>query len=421
MQSIFALADSYFVGRLGAAALGAVGAGSSLIVLVFALGFGLAMGAAAMVARRVGAGDLEGAKKVVALALLVTIAVSILVAIPGVKYASEMLRLIQTPETVAVAGKAYTQILFGTNGVILLVFLINGIFRGAGDPMLALKVLALANGLNLILDPILIYGWGPVPALGVTGAAVATFIGRGTGVLYQTYLLFSGKTRVSFSLRKLEIAWKLAGQYLRLSAPVMLQMLISTASWMVIFAFVGGFGEDAAAGYTIAFRLHIFALLPAWGMSNAAATLVGQNLGAKQPDQAERSVWVISGVNVIFLGLVSVVMLLFDESLVRLFSPEPGVIMVGASLLRYFSYTYIVFALSIVVSQSFNGAGDTWTPTWINFFCVWVFQLPLAYVLTYPLGWGLDGVFASISMGFVVRGIVGVLLFRRGNWKLARA
>jgi len=417
MQSVFELADAYFVGQLGAVALGAVGAGASLIVLVFSVGFGLAMGATAMVARRIGAQNREGARKVVAQALIATLIISVPLAIPGILFAPELLRLIQAPESIVAAGSTYTQILFGTNGIILLLFVINGIFRGAGDAILALKALALANALNIVLDPLLIFGWGPIPAMGITGAAIATSIGRGIGVVYQMYLLFGRSGRIRLHLNQVRVVWELMWRFLRLSAPVMLQMLIATASWMMIFAFVGAFGEEAAAGYTVGIRVMVFALLPAWGMGNAAATLVGQNLGAGQPDRAERSVWATSFANMVFLGVVALLMNFFADLLIQFFASEPGVIAVGASFLRIISYTYVLFAFGMVFTHAFNGAGDTWTPTWINFFCSWVFQLPLAYVLAYALDWGVDGVFVSIAATQAVVAVVGVLVFRRGRWK----
>ncbi len=417
MQSVFELADAYFVGQLGAAALGAVGAGASLIVLVFAVGFGLAMGVTAMVARRIGAKDRDGANAVAMQAILVVLLVSVPLAVPGLLFAPEMLRLIQAPESIVKVGSSYTSILFGTNGVILLLFMINGIFRGAGDAVLALKALALANALNIVLDPILIFGWGPVPAMGVTGAAVATTIGRGVGVTYQLYLLFKGKGRIHLQLTQLQVLWRVMRRFIALSAPAMLQMFIATASWMAIFAFIGAFGEEAAAGYTVAVRILVFALLPAWGMGNAAATLVGQNLGANQPGRAEHSVWVTSFVNMVFLGIVALVMYLFAEHLMHLFTQEAGVVAVGASCLRIISYTYVLFAFGMVMTQAFNGAGDMWTPTWINFFCAWLIQLPLAYFLAFTMDVGVSGVFAAIATAQGLMAVVGVVVFRRGRWK----
>ncbi len=417
MQSVFELADAYFVGQLGATALGAVGAGASLIILVFAVGFGLAMGVTAMVARRIGEQDPKGASTVAMQAIIVCAVVSIPLAIPGLFFAPELLRLIQAPESIIEAGSAYTAILFGSNGVILLLFMINGIFRGAGDAVLALKALAVANALNIALDPLLIFGWGPIPAMGVTGAAVATAIGRGVGVGYQLYLLFGGRGRISLKLSQARVLWPIIRRFIGLSAPAMLQMFIATASWMAIFAFVGAFGEEAAAGYTVAVRILVFALLPAWGMGNAAATLVGQNLGARQPDRAERSVWITSFANMVFLGAVALVMYFSAEHLVHIFTREANVVAIGASCLRIISYSYVLFAFGMVMTQAFNGAGDMWTPTWINFFCSWLVQLPLAYFLAFPLDIGVQGIFAAIAAAQGLLAIVGIVVFRSGRWK----
>ena len=417
MQSVFELADAYFVGKLGAAALGAVGAGASLIVLVFAIGFGLAMGVTAMVARRVGEKDNEGANKVALQAIIVVLAISVPLAIPGFFFAPEMLSLIQAPATVAAEGTTYTAVLFSTNVVILLLFVINGIFRGAGDAMLALKALALANCLNIVLDPILIFGLGPVPAMGVTGAAVATVIGRGIGVGYQFYLLFGKKGRIKLHLGRLRVVGSVMKRFLALSAPATLQMFIATASWMAIFAFIGQFGEAATAGYTVAVRIIVFALLPAWGMGNAAATLVGQNLGAQQVERAARSVWATSFANMIFLGAVALVMFFAADQLMHLFTREVAVVEVGADCLRIISYTYVLFAFGMVMIQAFNGAGDMWTPTWIHLFCEWILQLPLAFVLAFTLDRGVNGVFMAIAVAQGVMAVVAVILFRRGRWK----
>ncbi len=417
MQSVFELADAYFVGQLGPAALGAVGAGASLIIIVFAIGFGLAMSVTAMVARRIGEGNSEGASQVAMQSIIAVVAVSIPFAVLGALYAPELLRLIQAPESVVAAGADYTAILFGTNIVILLLFLINGIFRGAGDAMLALKALALANMLNIALDPLLIFGWGPVPAMGVTGAAIATSVGRGIGVTFQLYLLFGGSGRIRLHMRRMRVLWQLMRRFISLSAPAMLQMFIGTASWMLVFAFVGVFGEAATAGYTVAVRVVVFALLPAWGMGNAAATMVGQNLGAQQPAQAERAVWVTSFANMVFLGSVALVMLFYSEPLVLVFSSDPAVVAVGASCLRIVAYSYPLLAFGMVITQAFNGAGDMWTPTWINLICSWLFQLPLAWALAFAADWGVDGVFAAITAGQAMLAGAGVLIFRRGTWK----
>ena len=417
MQSIFELADAYFVGQLGPAALGAVGAGASLLIIVFAIGFGLSMGVTAMVARRTGEKDHEGANTVAMQAIIAVIAISVPIGILGALYAPQLMRLIQAPESIVEVGSSYTAVLLGSNVVLLLLFLNNGIFRGAGDPILALKALALANILNIALDPLFIFGLGPVPGMGVTGAAVASLIGRSVGVGYQLYMLSGQRGRIRLQFSKARIVWPTMRRFLNLSGPAMLQMLISTASWMAIFAFVGYFGEIAAAGYTVAIRIIVFALLPAWGMGNAAATLVGQYLGAHKPDQAERSVWVTGLANMVFLGVVAVVMYLFADALVRTLTPDLEVVAVGASCLRIISYTYVMFAFGMVTTLAFNGAGDMWTPTWIYLFCSWIIQLPLAYALAFGIDWGLNGVFYAIAVGQGLLAVVGIIFFRRGRWK----
>ncbi len=417
MQSVFELVDAYFVGKLGAEALNAVGAGASLIILVLAIGFGLSMGVTAMVARRIGEKDPEGAGLVAFQALVTGGVIALPISVAGIFFAPEMLRLIATPEPVVQLGSTYCAILFGTNAVILFLFLINAMFRGAGDAVLALKALFFANLLNIILDPLLIFGLGPFPEMGITGAAVATSIGRGLGVVYQCYLLFGGKSRIRLSPRESRIAFDIMKRYLRISAPAAFQTFIATASWMVLFSLVNTFGEIAAAGYTVAIRILVFALLPAWGMGNAAATLVGQNLGAGEPGRAERSVWVVSFTNMAFLGLVAVGMFLFAEPLMSIFTGDTGVVAIGRQCVRIVSYTYILFAFGMVIVQAFNGAGDTTTPTWINFVCYWVIQIPSAYVLAYPMDWGVSGVFASIAATQAAMAVISIWIFRLGHWK----
>ena len=417
MQSVFELADIYFVGRLGPMALSAVGAAAALIILVFAIGFGLSMGVTAMVARRIGEKDNDGASITAFQALVACAAVSIPISLIGILFAPELLRLIATPEAVIESGATYCAILFGTNGVILFLFVINAIFRGAGDAVLALKALFLANVLNIILDPIFIFGLGPIPAMGVTGAAVATSIGRGIGVAYQLHLLFGGKCRVHITRERCRVVGSLIKRLVRVSGPAVFQSIIGTASFVALFAFVNMFGEQAAAGYTVAIRIIIFAILPAWGLGNAAATLVGQNLGAMQPDRAARSVWVTSFANMVFLGLVAIGMFTFAGTLVGLFTNNEGAIEVGRQCLRIVSYTYTLFAFGMVTTQAFNGAGDTWTPTWINLICSWLLQLPLAYFLAYHTSMGVDGIFAAIAIAQAAIAVVGVLMFLRGTWK----
>ena len=415
MQSIFELVDAYFVGKLGAAALNAVGAGASLIIIVLAIAFGMTMGVTAMVSRRIGEKDPEGAGNVAFQAIMAAVGISVPIALIGVFLAPQLLRAIATPEPVVAIGSTYCAILFGSNTAIVLLFVINAIFRGAGDAVLALKALALANLLNIILDPILIFGFGPIPAMGLTGAAVATTIGRSVGVAYQLSLLLRRKTRVRISWPKLDLP--VMGRFLRISAPAVFQMFISTACYLLLFVLINSFGENTAAAYTVSVRIIVFALFPAWGMGNAAATLVGQNLGARQPGRAERSVWITCFINSGFLGLVALGMHAFAQPLMAIFTQVPEVITIGKDCIRIISYTYILFAFGMVTTQAFNGAGDTWTPTWVSFGCYWCLQLPLAWVLAYPSAWGARGIFASVAIAQAILAIVGVILFRRGRWK----
>lgn len=415
MQSIFELVDAYFVGKLGAAALNAVGAGASLIIIVLAIAFGMTMGVTAMVARRIGEKDPEGAGNVAFQSIMAAIGISVPIALIGVFLAPQLLRTIATPEPVVAIGSTYCAILFGSNTAIVLLFVINAIFRGAGDAVLALKALALANLLNIILDPILIFGFGPIPAMGLTGAAVATTIGRSVGVAYQLSLLLRRKTRVRIRRPRLDLP--VMGRFLGISAPAVFQMFIATACYLLLFALINSFGENTAAAYTVSVRIIVFALFPAWGMGNAAATLVGQNLGARQPGRAERSVWITCFINSGFLGLVALGMHAFALPLMEIFTQVPEVISIGKDCIRIVSYTYILFAFGMVTTQAFNGAGDTWTPTWVSFGCYWCLQLPLAWVLAYPGEWGAHGIFASIAIAQAVLAIVGVILFRMGRWK----
>ena len=326
-----------------------------------------------------------------------------------------MLRAIATPEPVVDIGSTYCAILFGSNLVIMLIFVINAIFRGAGDPVLSLKTLALANALNIILDPILIFGLGPVPEMGVTGAAIATVIGRSAGIIYQITLLVRGKSRVR--IRAPRLNFSVMARFVRISMPAVFQMFISTACYLVLFGLINSFGEDTAAAYTVSIRIIIFALLPAWGMGNAAATLVGQNLGANQPDRAERSVWITCFINSVFLGLVAIGMNLFAQPLMEIFTQEPSVVTIGKDCIRIISYTYVLFAFGMVTTQAFNGSGDTWTPTWIAFGCYWCIQLPLAFLLAYQFELGARGIFASVAIAQAILAILGIIFFKLGRWK----
>jgi len=417
MEAIFAICDVFFVSRLGDAAVAAVGLTESLLTLVYALAIGVSMATTALVARRVGEGNLRGAERAARQAIIVGIAGGIGVGIPCAVFAADLLRLMGADESVIDTGSGFTAILLGTNVVIFLLFLHNAIFRGAGDAAIAMRALLLANGINIVLDPCLIFGLGPFPELGVTGAGLATAIGRGTGVAYQFRALRAGKGRVRIEFPLLRIDWSVLRELLRLSIGGVTQFLIATASWVALMRLVAPFGKSAVAGYTIAVRIIVFAILPSWGLCNAAATLVGQNLGARQPERAERSVWLTGWFNALVLGAVTAVFLFVGEPLVGFFTEDPETLRHGADALRIISYGYVFYAWGMVMTQAFNGAGDTMTPTYINVVCFWLLQIPLAWTLAHGVGLGPSGVFWSVGIAESVLALVSIAVFRRGRWK----
>ncbi len=420
MESVFAVCDIFFVSRLGDDAVAAVGVTEAMLTIVYALAIGLAMSGTALVARRIGEKNRDGAVRAAAAAITVGVLGGVLLGIPGFFFAEDLLRLMDAPESVVEAGASYARIILGFNVVVMLLHLQNGVFRGAGDANLAMRSLWLANGVNLVLDPCLIFGLGPFPELGMTGAALATTIGRGIGVLYQMGLLRSGRGRIALRGPAFEVRASLVLEILRLSVGSIGQLLIATTSWVVLMRITAPFGEAALAGYTIAIRIVVFAFLPAWGLANAAATLVGQNLGAERPRRAERAVWLTGLFNMVFMGLVMVIFLTLAPSLIGIFTSQPDTSKVGVSALRIISYGYIFYAWGMVLTQAFNGAGDTMTPTWINFFCFWTLQIPLAWTLARPLGAGPEGVFWSVCLAETVLAVVAFLIFRRGAWKETR-
>jgi putative MATE family efflux protein len=417
MESLFGMVDVFWVARLGPNAVATVTLSESLLTVVFAVAMGLSMSTTAMVARRIGEKNPEAAAVAAVQAIAIGIGVSIVVGISGGVWARPLLRLMGAAEEVAATGWGYTAVLLGGSVTIILLFLINAVFRGAGDAAIAMRALWLANLVNIILDPCLIFGWGPFPEMGLPGAAVATTIGRGLGVAYQLYVLLSGRHRVVVRRSEIRLDPAVLGRLLRISFTGMTQFFISTASWLGLVRIIALFGSAALAGYGIALRIIIFSILPSWGLSNAAATLVGQNLGAQQPDRAERSVWVTGFYNMVFLGGVAVIFIVFAPPLIMLFSADPAVVPVGVDCLRYISYGYLFYAYGMVMVQAFNGAGDTFTPTVINLFCYWLWEIPLAYVLALWTTLGVQGVFLAIAIAESTTAVVGVLAFRRGRWK----
>ena len=417
MESIFAVADIFFVSKLGADAVATVGITESLITIVYAIAIGLAMATTAVVARRIGEKDPESASKATVQAILAGFFVSIPISLLGIFFASDLLTLMGASENIVENLSPYTSIMIGGNVVIMLLFVINAVFRGAGDAAISMKVLWFANAINIVLDPILIFGWWIFPELGIAGAAVATTIGRGLAVLYQFYILFNSSSRIRLIKRHITIDREIMKNLIRISLGGIGQFIIATSSWIGLVRIMAEFGSVVVAGYTIAIRILIFSILPSWGMSNAAATLVGQNLGAGKPERAEKSTWMAAIINMVFLGFVGLTFFTFSEYLVRLFTNDSEIISVGAQCLRIISYGYLAYAFGMVIIQAFNGAGDTKTPTIINFICFWMLEIPLAYFLALQLGWAQEGVFYSIVVAETLLGVLGFILFKQGKWK----
>lgn len=419
MESVFAVVDMYFAGKLNDTdAISTIVLTEFVLTITYAIAIGLSMAATAMVARRIGEKNPEAAAKAGMQSIILSMSVSILISIVGLIFPGEILRLMGASERTVEIGITYTRIIFGGNAVIMLLFLINGIFRGAGDASMAMKSLWIANICNIILCPILvIYGLGPIPAMGVTGAAIATTIGRGIGVLYQLYHLFSNKRIIKIKKEHFKPDWNILKAIFNIAWTGTLQFLIASASWMVLGRIIATFGSTAVAGYGVAIRLIMFFLLPAWGLSNAAATLVGQNLGAQQPERAERSVWVTAKYNSIFMLLVTALFLFLAEPIVHFMNKDEGVDAFAVQALQVMSFGYIFYGVGMVVTNAFNGAGDTKTPTLINLFGFWLFQIPLAYVLAKVMGLGPLGIFLAVLISETAISIAGVLIFRKGRWK----
>jgi putative MATE family efflux protein len=417
LESLFAVVDVFWVGRLGADAVATVGLTESLLSLVFAVGLGLSLSTTAMVARRIGEKDPPGAAVAGVQAIALGLAISALMGIPCFFYAPQLLRLMGASPQIVVVGSGYARIALGGSGAIMMLFLNNAIFRGAGDAAIAMRLLWVANIINLILDPCLIFGWGPFPKLGVTGAALATFTGRSIGVLYQFYRLLRGSERIRILRQQIRLNFSVLWRLIRVSLTGILQFAVAHVGWIGLIRIVSIFGSAALAGYTIAIRIVIFVILPSWGLSNAAATLVGQNLGAKQPDRAEKSVWRTGFYNMLFLGGIGVVFIFFAEPIVRLFTQDPAVVPYAASCLRILSFGNVAWAYGMVMLQAFNGAGDTITPTLVNFVGFWLLEIPLAYFLAIPIGMHSSGVFLSIVIAEAFIAAVSMVLFKRGRWK----
>ncbi len=417
MESIFALVDIAYVSRVSVEAVATIGLTESVITLLYAVAIGLSMAATALVARRVGEKQLKKAREASVQAIILGVVVAVVVGLIGIFFAKEILALMGGSETLIESGHGYTEWMLGGNLTIMLLFLINAIFRGAGDASLAMWTLVLSNGLNIILDPIFIFGLGPIPEYGVMGAGIATNIGRGSAVLFQLFILFGGRSRIQLAWSDIRWQGEQMLNLIRVSLGGIAQFLIGTSSWIFLMRIMAEFGSEVLAGYTIAIRVIMFTLMPSWGMSNAAATLVGQNLGAEQADRAEKSVWITGKYNAIFMGVISIAYLVFAKEILMAFSPAPEVVKYGSLCLRIITAGYLFYAYGMVVVQAFNGAGDTRTPTRINAIAFWGVQIPLAYLLAITLEWGPNGVFLAITLAEVLLAGVAIYWFRLGNWK----
>jgi putative MATE family efflux protein len=418
MESIFAIVDIFFVSKLGSDAVATVGLTESMMTIVYAIGFGLSAGTTAIVARRIGEKNSKGAAVAASQAIIAGVVMSMILAFPGIYYAKDLLRFMGASPSLIEANYQFTQIMISGNVVILLLFIINAAFRSAGDAAIAMRVLWYANIINIVLDPCLIFGLGPFPELGVKGAAIATTTGRGLAVIYQLYLLFSGKRAIKLKLAHLFVQWKVLAQIIRLSLGGILQNIIATSSWVFMVRTISIFGSDVIAGYTIAIRILIFSLLPSWGLSNAASTLVGQNLGAKKPDRAEKAIYITSMVNMLVMGVIGLFLVFVPQFFVRIFTSDVDVMHYAAEALRMVSYGCIFYGLGMVMVQSINGAGDTYTPTWINVFCFWMLEIPLAYYLAVHGGFAEKGVYIAIVIAESMLAMIGFTIIKKGNWKL---
>ncbi len=417
MESLFAVCDVFFVSRLGADAVATVGLTESMLTMLYALAMGLSIGATATVARRIGEKDPDGAARAAVPAIALGVAVSLAVGVVGAMAAPALLQAMGATPSIVDSGSTYTRVMLGGNATVVLIFLINAVFRGAGDAAIAMRVLWLANALNIALAPCLIFGLGPFPTLGVTGAAVATNIGRGSGVLHQLWSLTRPGRKMRIQARHLGLDPAVMRGIWRLSSTGVFQILVSTTSWVFLVRILSAFGSAVVAGNTIGIRLIIFAMLPAWGLANAAATMVGQALGAGKPDRAERAAWLAARYNFACLTAVSVVFIAAAWPIVGIFTTDPEVGRHAVACLRTVSLGFMTFGVGMTLSSALNGAGDTWTPTWINIGCFLGLEIPLAYLLAIPFSWGPAGVYTAITVAFAVHAAVSVVLFRRGAWK----
>jgi len=420
MESLFAVVDVFFVSQLGATAVATVGLTESMLTIIYSVAMALCIGATATVARRIGEKDTEGASVTAVQVIAVGIVVSAALGAFGAMNARSLLKMMGADAAVLGPSANFSVIMLGGSASVMLLFLMNAIFRASGDAAIAMRVLWLANGINLVLDPCLIFGLGPFPELGVVGAAVATTTGRTTAVLVQLALLFWGRRRISIAARHLKLVPSVMWTVCRLSGTGLLQILIGTSSWIGLVRVISSFGSTALAGYTIGIRTILFALLPSWGLANAAATMVGQGLGAGKPDRAEQAVWAACRYNLAFLGSIGAMFAIFTQPIVGIYTSDPAIAAHAIACLRIVSLGFVFYAFGMVLTQSFNGAGDTWTPTLINIGCFWMWEIPLAWLLALKLGFGPAGVYAAVMIAFSTVAVVSAVLFRRGKWKVKR-
>lgn len=421
MESIFAIVDIFFISQLGdSKAIAAVGFTENVLSILYSLAMGLSMGVTAIIARRIGEKDEPGASLTAMQAIYIALAISASLSTLGIIYHKDVLRLLGASEAVIHAGSSYTLWMFGGNYTVTLLFVINAIFRGAGNAAIAMRSLLLANVLNMILDPILIFGLGPIPAMGVEGAAIATNLGRATGVVYQLYFLVNGKSLIKLARANMALKMTIIGNVLKISGGSIFQFLIGSASWIFLLSLMSRFGDEVAAGYTLAIRVFIFTLLPSWGLSNAAATLVGQNLGAQQPERAEQSVWRAGFYNSFVMIAFTLLLLAFAPQIIAIFTDDPIVLQAGIQALRYVSIGYVFYGYGMVMANALNGAGDTYTPTILNIFGFWVFQIPFAYLMAIHFEFGPRGVFFAIVLAETLMAIAAMIIFKRGRWKTVK-
>lgn len=418
MESLFAILDIFFVSRLGDEAISVVGLTESLMTIVYAIAIGLAMATTGIVARRIGEKKDRDASIAASQAILLGVLISVIIGVIGIVYADNILELMNAEKKVIDLGSPFTRIMLGGNLVIMLLFINNAIFRSAGAPALSMRVLLIANAINIVLDPCFIFGLGPFPELGVTGAAVATNIGRGIGVLYQFYLLFKHKSRIDLRLSDFILRIKVMWKVLYLSGGGIMQYLIATSSWVILYRILANYKSEVIAGYTIAIRVFVFFLLPAWGFSNAASTLVGQNLGANNPGRAERSVWYTSLVTGVYMLMALLGFVFLPEFFIKIFADGGKSYEVGIACLKIMGYGMVFYGFGMIIAQAFNGAGDTYTPTVLNFICFWMVEIPLAYYLSKNAGMNENGVFYAVLTSETLLALLGILVFLRGKWKL---